>query len=865
MAYDLFISHSEADRAWVEGFLLDGLTKAGLLCLSESSFRLGAPKLQEFQRAISQSTHILLVISPAYLSDDVSQFVDLLAQSYGQDTQTWPVIPLVLQPTVLPPRLSMLVGLRATTSAEQEAALNRLCVDLRHPLAPASLTPHCPYPGMVPFSEAQQDSFYGREREITELLDRLRAHPFVTVIGPSGSGKSSLVFAGLLPRLRQSTMFGSGEWVVISMRPGIKPVETLANELAGDPTNLAATIQQLLDTGDGSKKRLLLIIDQYEELFTLGGPQKNTFELLIKEVVGMSGCYVVLTVRADFYADLMESPLWHDIQTSRMEVLPLDDEGLREAILRPAERVEVFIEPALIERLIDDAAGEPGALPLVQETLVLMWERIERRFLPLRAYEALVLPVGAYSGTHCRNQGNGLQVAIALRADAALASLRPKPEEQKSISRDLLLRLVQFGEGRADTRRSQRLSDLVTVHAERDLFDQTLKHLIDCRLLTSDKDEGSSVERRIDIAHEALIQCWPNLQTWIAEKRESEIVRRKLSDKAREWKRLGSAKGGLLDAVEISEAERWRASCSDLDADPQLNLFLDNSRRAVEQQQLRGRQAFGTMVALLVLGVLALGIARLREGERNTFKTMLEVQLGNKPTSMAMILPSLDTYLDEARGYAKKAAADPDPIDSNDAYHSYREQGIANARAVLDTVYRVENGNYKLSQHLNQYDSNKLKRLKDEAEGIMDELILPFATVKIGVPLRSKMIGRLEKPTTWLRYEEKFTKGSALEATYQVIMLDLGADINRIGTLSRSETRRIPCSLLLLIDRLWQRETGDCGWYGPRGSWSGRTACTKGSNNRTDNSLGALIFPDISYTFIRERLDACGVNNSVLN
>jgi hypothetical protein len=864
MAYDLFISHSEADRAWVEGFLLDGLTKAGLLCLSESSFRLGAPRLQEFQRAISQSTYILLVISPAYLSDDVSQFVDLLAQSYGQDTQTWPVIPLVLQPTVLPPRLAMLVGLRATTSAEQEAALNRLCVDLRHPLAPASLTPHCPYPGMLPFSEEQQDSFYGREREITELLDRLRAHPFVTVIGPSGSGKSSLVFAGLLPRLRQSTMFGSGEWVVISMRPGIKPVETLTNELAGDPTNLAATIQQLLDTGDGSKKRLLLIIDQYEELFTIGGPQNNTFELLIKEVVGMSGCYVVLTVRADFYADLMESPLWHDIQTSRMEVLPLDDEGLREAILRPAERVEVFIEPALIERLIDDAAGEPGALPLVQETLVLMWERIERRFLPLRAYEALVLPVGAYSGAHWRNQGNGLQVAIALRADAALASLRPKPEEQKSISRDIMLRLVQFGEGRADTRRSQRLNDLATVHADRDLFDQTLEHLIDCRLLTSDKDDGASVERRIDIAHEALIQCWPILQTWIAEKRESEMVRRKLSDKAREWKRLGSAKGGLLDAVEISEAERWRAGCSDLDADPQLNFFLDNSRHAVEQQQLRRRQAFGTMVALLLFGVLGLGIARLREGERNTIKTMLEVQLGNKPTSMAMILPSLDTYLTEARGYAKKAAADPDPIDSNDVYFSYREQGITNARAVLDTVYRIENGNYKLNQQLNQQDSKQLKRLKDEAEGIMDELILPFATVKIGAPLRRNKIGRLEKPTTWLRYDEKFTKGSALEATYQVIMLDLGADINRIGTLSPSETRRIPCPLLLLIERLWQRETGDCGWYGPRGSWSGRTACTQDSDNGSDSSLGALIFPEISYSIIRERLNVCGVSNSVL-
>src|SRR5262249_4619859 len=151
------------------------------------------------------------VLSPAYLADSFSAFADLLAQSYGLELATWPVIPLLLYPTDLPPRLAMLTPLDATDSADWPRIIDRLCAELQRPVPGPAPRPPCPYPGMVPFGEADSSRFFGRDKEVQELLERLRLHPFLTVIGPSGSGKSSLVFAGLVPALRHSGLFGPGD------------------------------------------------------------------------------------------------------------------------------------------------------------------------------------------------------------------------------------------------------------------------------------------------------------------------------------------------------------------------------------------------------------------------------------------------------------------------------------------------------------------------------------------------------------------------------------------------------------------------------------------------------------------------------
>ena len=580
--YDLFISYAEADKAWVEGYLLDALEEAEVGYIRESAFTLGVPRILEFERAIRQSRYTLLVISEAYLADDLKRFTDILAQSYGEQVGTWPVIPLTLQEGLgLDPRLKMLEGLKASTSEDWKAAIKRLCEQLKCPPPPPPPKPVCPYPGMIPFSENDEGRFFGRDEEIEELLGRLRLHPFLTVIGPSGSGKSSLIFAGLIPQLKQSGLFGTGQWCIRSLRPGTNPLANLQAVLGGDVTALEVRIQQLLSTQPDAQ-RLLLIVDQFEELFTQAGAEATPFQQALFKLMEIPNVYLILTVRADFYPDLMGCLLWNKISSHRFEVLPLDEKGLKQAIVRPAEEVEVYVDPVLVERLVVDAKGEPGILPLIQETLVLLWEKLERRFLPLQAYELLVLPRPAYGPTPSQPR-TGLQIAISRRADAAYANL--ETDEKQAIARRIFLRLIQFGEGRLDTRRQQLEDDLRSFEDDSQLFDDTLEYLASSkrRLLTFSGEE-SGQKRKVDIAHEALIFSWPTLQQWINELRESEKTRRRLQEKAEEWTRM-EKKGGLLDEAELAEAESWLSSdeAKVLGYDKSLYNLIRTSRKVIEE------------------------------------------------------------------------------------------------------------------------------------------------------------------------------------------------------------------------------------------------------------------------------------------
>lgn len=184
--------------------------------------------------------------------------------------------------------------------------------------------------------------------------------------------------------------------------------------------------------------------------------------------------------------------------------MPLDANGIREAITRPAERAGAFAEAALVERLIADTAGQPGALPFLQETLVLLRERLERRLLALHSYATLVLPGRSYSALACATL-TGIQVALAHSANQAFSELSDK---QQVIARRIFLRLIQFGEGRADTRRQQTVAELGTDGDP--LLAATLEHLAKRRLLTLSGAEGSPA-RRVDLAHEALIEGWPQI------------------------------------------------------------------------------------------------------------------------------------------------------------------------------------------------------------------------------------------------------------------------------------------------------------------------------------------------------------------
>ncbi len=459
----------------------------------------------------------------------------------------------------------------------------------------------CPYPGMRPYSADDADNFHGRGAEIDELLGRLRAgEREIYVIGPSGSGKSSLVAAGALPRLGYRGA-GLGPFVVRWMRPGERPTARLGEVLEATETELTrpANAVTALLADRAPDVSLLIVIDQLEELFTLAGAGEREQLLITLRVLRTEPrCVVVFTLRADFFGAFMESALWTDRRgpISRIEVGPLRGDALREVIVRPARDLGMVVEPELVERLLADAASEPGILPLLQETMVQLWDRRQDRTLALADYQQL--------GDRDRS---GLAVALARRADATLRAL---PPTQEAIARRILLRLVSFSEGRADTRRQQPYSKLRAAGDDTADFEHVLQRLIANRLLTSDEDDGD--EARVDLAHEIMITAWPMLTSWIQDHRADEQRRRQLEAAAARWVEHGRGTRGLLDAIELAEAEAWQQaeSARELGQSADVTALIAASRAALDRQARRRRGlVWSAFAALTVFGVVVATLA----------------------------------------------------------------------------------------------------------------------------------------------------------------------------------------------------------------------------------------------------------------
>jgi hypothetical protein len=209
-------------------------------------------------------------------------------------------------------------------------------------------TPICPYPGMRPFTEAERSAFYGRRSEVQRAVDLLRRHPFLAVIGPSGTGKTSLLAAGIVPALQESPLFAAHAVSVKHVRPGADP-----------PSSLRGILDDGVE-GQAGGSRLLLVVDPFEEVFAADASQRAIFEASLQRIVARPNAIVLLAARADFYVDLMASALWPSIREHRLEIDRLQGDDLRHAILQPAEETGVYVEPRLVEQLVADARDEPA-------------------------------------------------------------------------------------------------------------------------------------------------------------------------------------------------------------------------------------------------------------------------------------------------------------------------------------------------------------------------------------------------------------------------------------------------------------------------------------------------------------------------
>lgn len=449
-------------------------------------------------------------------------------------------------------------------------------------LAPELDDDHCPYVGLDPFREEDAARFFGRRRLVEFLINRLHDQRMLALLGPSGAGKSSVVRAGLIPALKQNALPGSGNWrypPVIT--PGEQPLLHLArvlHRLNSQPDDLARDeelVEQLRDPQqvvaafDGPEP-VVLVVDQLEELFTLTDDEseRHAFvEAMVALVEHPSTRHIVLTtMRSDFESFIaLEPSLQRWMERARVQLLPLSASEMREAIERPAELAGLKFEPGVVDALLHDTLGEPAALPLLQFSLLKLWDARDRNRVTWEAYQRI---------------GGGRQ-ALARSADALYNNLIP---EDQVTARRILMRLVRPGEGLEITSNRIRRDQLYRAGEARDRVDRVLERLIAARLvrLTPGDTPGSA---QIEVAHEALVRNWPTLVNWLEDERAAIATRRRLEAKAAEWVRLGSGAAGLLDEVQLAEAERWlnSAEAAYLGYDEALLDLVTASRAAIDQ------------------------------------------------------------------------------------------------------------------------------------------------------------------------------------------------------------------------------------------------------------------------------------------
>ncbi|WP_406631910.1 BTAD domain-containing putative transcriptional regulator [Amycolatopsis sp. WGS_07] len=457
-----------------------------------------------------------------------------------------------------------------------------------------------PYLGLETFQQADAARFFGRQSMVEEMLARLADRRFLAVFGPSGSGKSSLLRAGLLPAL--------ADWDTVLCTPGEHPLAALSAKLVaagvlpssvlGELTVDPACLSVLLRYRGGEQRRMpvVLVVDQFEEVFSLCRDEHERSQF-VEALVSLADtpstpARVVIGIRADFYPACAEFPaLVALLRDQQLLVGPMAEAELREVITGPAALAGLTAEPALVDAALADVLGEPGALPMLSHALRETWLRREDDRLTVGAYWA----------------AGGVRAAVAQTADEIYQGFDTR---QAALAREIFLRLTAPGEGAADTRRRPRREELLDM-TDADEVTAVLATLAEARLITV--DEGT-----VTVAHESLIRGWPKLRGWLDEDREYLRARQRLTDAAQEWAQHGRDEDLVYSASRLAAwRERDPGKLTDLERD----FLAAGERRTLRAQLTRRRRVQATLiglsaalVALLVLsGVAVVQADRARE------------------------------------------------------------------------------------------------------------------------------------------------------------------------------------------------------------------------------------------------------------
>jgi len=598
-AYDAFIVHASGDRSFVEGYLIPelGIPRARILVLD--SLELGRYVIDEIARGVTTSRVTVVVLSSASSADrwvHYSKQLAAYASIASQDGPRGVLLPLLLNNVEPPGPLDPLVKLDFRDPALEAwaAQTKRLHEYLERPVV-VDAEPQCPYPGPAAFTAAQAAWFSGRDTELDDLIGRLQRHEReIFVVGVSGAGKSSLIAAGLVPRLVDGVV-GLPRFVARTIDPGGDPLAQLGAALEGDAATPSAAVDRLL-ARHAPATALVLVVDPLDELFRDAGADAQAgFLAALRTLRADRRCVLVHGLRADFEGELRASALWNDIggRISRLVVGTLSADRLRAAIEEPARKVQLYLDDGLVERLVHDAGQEPGALAVLQDSLVQLWARRRRRLLSLAAYTR-----------RGEETSNGLARVMADRADTML---RGMTEADEASARRILLRLVVFGDGRGDTRRQQARTSLGSMSESTQQLEVVLQRLVAHRLVTVGWDDEHR-EARVDLAHEALILGWPTYVAWIATWKVHERQRRDIEAAAQTWHLAGGDDAGRLDARGFADAKAWQAHAAVvLGQSATLIGFLASGRSHERTPQRRGRwlPLTATLCVLLVAWAVA--------------------------------------------------------------------------------------------------------------------------------------------------------------------------------------------------------------------------------------------------------------------
>jgi energy-coupling factor transporter ATP-binding protein EcfA2 len=471
----------------------------------------------------------------------------------------------------------------------------------------------CPYKGLSYFDFTNDDYkyFYGRRALTDELLDKVRRAKFVAIVGASGSGKSSMLRAGLLHQLQVGQrIFGSDQWEIRLLVPGETPCRNLATAFVDDHLPRleraeqqgkaealikegADGLRRLVETAAGT--RLVLVIDQFEEVFTLcqDASERDQFFATVLGALETTAdrLCVIVAMRADFVGRCFEqdySGLARQVQNHLIAVKPMSRDELSQAIVEPARQVELELEPELVTTLLDDVERSPGSLPLLQYALRELWEKRQHNRLQLATYI----------------QGGAITGMLRQRADEVYAAFS---EAQQQATKQIFLNLTQLGEGTEDTRRRVAQDSLVTAQHPQPLVDEVIQKLTAANLVVTSelvsKADGSRIAV-VDVAHEALIRHWTQLRRWLEENRDLLRQQRKIEASAAEWREHRQQPGYLLQGLPLIEAKQFQTKhAKDFPLSMPASQFIQKSLRQRRINQLK-TASWLIIPALIIVGVV---------------------------------------------------------------------------------------------------------------------------------------------------------------------------------------------------------------------------------------------------------------------